>query len=201
MKKEIKIPSMGESVAEATISNIIKPSGSSVRADEEILELETDKVNQLLYAPDSGVLNLTVSVGQKVKIGDVIGYVDTEGKAPAAEAPKPAPKAAEPTKPSEGTSARGMAQDFVSGLQAPSPTPPPRPAAPAPTPAAPTPAAPAPEEKPKRLIIEEGKATRKRMSNLRKVIAQRLVEAKNSTAMLTTFNEIDMSANHGHSHA
>lgn len=56
MKVEVKVPSMGESITEATIANIIKPSGSKVAMDDEILELETDKVNQVLYAPQSGVL-------------------------------------------------------------------------------------------------------------------------------------------------
>ncbi|MBI2743363.1 MAG: dihydrolipoyllysine-residue succinyltransferase [Chlamydiales bacterium] len=187
MKKEIKIPAMGESVNEAIVSNILKPTGSYVKADEEILELETDKVNQVLYAPAAGAVTFTVSAGQTVKIGDVIGYVDTDAKGEAAQAPSApkaeAPKAAAAPAPApkaspEGPSSRIMAQDFVNELKTPAP-------APASTPSF-TPA-PAP-----RIVTEEGVATRKKMSNLRKVIAQRLVEAKNTTAMLTTFNEIDM---------
>lgn len=90
MKVEIKIPVMGESITEAVISNILAPSGSGVRADQEILELETEKVNQVLYAPAAGQITLTVSKEQTVKIGQVIGYVDTEAKV---SAPAPAPAA------------------------------------------------------------------------------------------------------------
>ncbi len=81
MKVEIKIPAMGESVAEATVSKILKPSGSYVKLDEEILELETDKVNQVLHAPQSGQLTLTVNREDTVKIGQVIGFVETDAKA------------------------------------------------------------------------------------------------------------------------
>src|SRR5277367_4708115 len=98
MKIEIKIPSMGESVTEAKVSNILKQSGSSVKEDEEIIELETQKVNQVLYAPKSGVLTLQVSLDETVTIGQVIGHIDTEGASqaaptPAAEKKQPAPAA------------------------------------------------------------------------------------------------------------
>lgn len=162
MKVEIKIPSLGESVSEATISQILKPSGSLVPQDAEILELETDKVNQVLYAPKAGQLQLTVKVGDKVKIGQVIGTVETDVAVPK-EAPPPAVAAAS----ASGPSARKMAGDFLSELK----TPPAPKAAPPPT--------------------KEG---RRRMSALRRTIAQKLVEVKNQTAMLTTFNEVDMTA-------
>lgn len=175
MNIEIKVPAMGESVTEAIISNLIQPSGAVVAREQEIIELETDKVNQVLYAPEAGALFWKVAVGDKVAIGQVIGTINTDAKAPA-PAPAPvtpqvpqAPMASAP--PAEGPSARKMAPEFVAELSAPPPA-----AAPAPT-----------------LAVPEGTATRKKMSNLRKVIAAKLVEAKNSTAMLTTFNEIDMS--------
>ncbi len=191
MKKEIKVPQLGESVSEGVVSNILKPSGSYVRADEEILELETDKVNQVLYAHAAGVLTLTVSPNQSVKTGDVIGSVDTEAKAsvaPPKEEPQKASKAEPAPKPSEGLTSRVMGKEFVAELKTPA-------QAPTPT-AAPTakPPVQAPAEKPARLLVDETKVTRKRMSTLRKVISQKLVEVKNNTAMLTTFNEIDMSA-------
>jgi len=145
MKIEIKIPQMGESIVDCMIGNILKQSGSQVKADEEILELETQKVNQVLSAPESGKLELRVKQGDIVQIGQVIGTIDTEGKGE--EAPKP--KAVE--KPSE---------------KKPEPK----------------------VEKPK------GNETRKKMSPLRRAIAQKLVQVKNETAMLTTFNEVDMSA-------
>ncbi|MGH7198393.1 MAG: biotin/lipoyl-containing protein, partial [Candidatus Omnitrophota bacterium] len=77
MKVEIKIPIFGESVVEATIGAIFKPSGSAVKADDEILELETDKLNQALHAPVSGQIQLTVKTGDVVKVGQTIGTIDT----------------------------------------------------------------------------------------------------------------------------
>jgi 2-oxoglutarate dehydrogenase E2 component (dihydrolipoamide succinyltransferase) len=189
MKVEIKIPAMGESVSEAIVSNILKPSGSFVKLDEEILELETDKVNQVLYAPQNGQLTLTVSKDDKVKIGQVIGFVDTDAKAPAGTPatppsepslakPEPQPptiQAATPTP--SGISARTMMPEFIASIKE-----------------GPKTASPAPKAETPQVRHPEGKVTRKKMSSLRKVIAARLVEAKNNTAMLTTFNEIDMSA-------
>ncbi len=192
MKVEIKIPTMGESVVEAIVSNILKPTGSYVKLDEEILELETDKVNQVLYAPQSGQLTLTVNKEDKVNIGQVIGFVDTDAKAPSAAAaaptpppaaqpaakptePSPAPAAPLPTSAPKGESARVMMPEFVASLKE--------------EPKAPAAKVEAPGPRP-----SDEKSTRKKMSNLRKVIAARLVEAKNTTAMLTTFNEVDMSA-------
>ena len=177
MKVEIKVPPMGESVTEAKVSNIIKPSGSSVKEDEEILELETEKVNQVLYAPKNGLLTLQVSIDQTVKIGDVVGFVDTESQVAVSSSPEPQaekisapPKAAAPS--TQG--AREKVEDFVSSLKQTT---------------TPSPSGPSPAQHPS----SGAPTTRKKMSGLRKVIAQRLVEAKNTTAMLTTFNEIDMS--------
>jgi 2-oxoglutarate dehydrogenase E2 component (dihydrolipoamide succinyltransferase) len=171
MKVEIKVPSMGESVTEAKVSNILKASGSQVKEDEEILELETEKVNQVLYAPKSGVLTLQVSPEETVTIGQVVGFVDTEGQGQAAPPEQPEEKRQVPPSVSK-ESARMTTTDFASSVKEmkETQTPAPQPAIPAAT------------------------AGRKRMSGLRKVIAQRLVEAKNTTAMLTTFNEIDLSA-------
>ncbi len=175
MKVEIKIPAMGETVFEATISRVIKASGSLVRRDEEILELETDKVNQVLYAPQAGQLSLTVNVGDTVKIGQLVGTIDTDAQVPALEPAKPVspPAAPEPTRASTssaGPSARKMAPDVLAEMKAPN--------KPIGTPSAAMPPAPP--------------GDRKRMSSLRRTIAQKLVEVKNTTAMLTTFNEVDM---------
>lgn len=192
MKVEIKIPAMGESISEATVGTIIKASGSKVAADDEILELETDKVNQVLYAPQAGVLTLTVAPEQVVKIGDVIGYVETQAEAAAPETPQltpakgqqkppepkpPVEKKPEPTQSAGG--ARFTKEQFLSDLMEPklaepTQTAPRKAAAPRPTPTG------RPE-------------TRKKMSRVRKVIAERLVESLQTTAMLTTFNEVDMS--------
>jgi len=186
MKSEIKIPAMGESISEATIGNILKPSGSAVRADDELLELETDKVNQVLYASQAGVVTINVKQGDTVKIGQVIGSIDTEAKA-AEAAPKEAPKApkAEPKaeakveqKPVAVSSSdvRKTKEAFVAEVKGQEPQ------LQAAEPSQPAPA-----------LIGERTETRRKMSKIRKVIAERLVNAQHTTAMLTTFNEIDMS--------
>ncbi len=184
MKIEIKIPPMGESVSSAVISRILKPSGSFVRIDEEILELETDKVNQVLYAPQSGQLTLSVKAEDNVEIGQVIGSVETDAKAPLE--PTAAPQVPLPKKPQEpppapptqeGKSARTMLSQFTAEVKA----------------EGSVPIREQPKESPP-LGVPKTKVTRTKMSSLRKVIAKRLVEAKNTTAMLTTFNEVDMSA-------
>lgn len=204
MKLEIKVPAMGESITEATVGSILKPSGSVVAMDDEVLELETDKVNQVLFAPQGGVLSLTVKPEDVVKIGQVIGFIDHDHEqtaapkkevaaqpakavepAKTAETPKTAPKSA-PKTPAEPTSgARLSKEDFVAetavsekaAAAVPAPAPAKRAASVASQPA---PVAPGQRE------------TRKKMTKIRKVIAQRLVESQQNTAMLTTFNEIDM---------
>ncbi|MBS0629968.1 MAG: dihydrolipoyllysine-residue succinyltransferase [Verrucomicrobia bacterium] len=180
MKLEIKVPSAGESVSEATVSQILKANGTYVKTDEEIVELETDKVNQVVYAPGEGILTLTVQVNDVVKIGQIIGSIDTTGKKeekPAAAKPEPTPPPVPTPTPvvqEKGPSARKTSADFVAELGK------------IPEIKTPAPALPKTKE-------EVGKVTRKRMTNLRKTIAERLVAVKNQTAMLTTFNEVDMS--------
>lgn len=187
MKLEIKVPSAGESVSEATVSRLIKENGAFVKADEEIVELETDKVNQVVYSPGEGVLHLDVAVDDVVKIGQVIGSIDTEakGKQEPAPAPKEEAKPVEkaPSPPAkEEKSARVTTEDFAKAVQEPKAPSPPKaePQAPPPTPV--------------RAKVEPAGTTRRRMTGLRKTIAAKLVEAKNQTAMLTTFNEVDMTS-------
>lgn len=197
MQHDIKIPSMGESISEVTIGNILKPSGSYVKADEEILELETDKVNQVLYAPVAGVITLKVKENEVVKIGDIIGAVDDTAAAPKGDAPKakpepkaeatapvasaPAPKKEAPAAaPVPAGNARILKEDFLSDLKTPQAVPT----------AATAPAAPKAKPRPEAGTRE----VRKRMPKIRKVIAERLLESAQTTAMLTTFNEVDMSA-------
>lgn len=190
MKTEVKVPAVGESVTEATVSQILKPSGSFVNKEEEILELETDKVNQVIYAPDSGVIEFQVKVNDKVTIGQVIGFIDTDQKSsfatkpsskPASEKPLSAPLVA-PTEKKEQNSplqassgARVFDDEFLSAKMQESKSISPK----------------VTQEAPK-IAPQEGQQ-RKRMSGLRRTIAQKLVEVKNTTAMLTTFNEVDMS--------
>ncbi len=187
MSDPIRVPEMGESVTSATVATLLKESGSYVKVDEEILELETDKVNQVLYAPADGILTLTVAVGDEVEIGQEIGEIQP-GEAPD-EAPKAAPEEKEKTPPppkvkEEPTpEAKQEAKREVKHGEAirvgveelKKSTPPLK--------------TPPPAERPRKEPIQE----RKKMTKLRKVIAKRLVEVKNETAMLTTFNEADMS--------
>ncbi len=180
MKQEIKVPTMGESISEAVVGRFLIPSGTYVNAGQEIVELETDKVNQVLCAPNAGVVSFAVEESATVKIGQVLGFVDTEAVQPTKSSTKeekvetsqvlaPAPS---PSVSVQG-GARKMAEDFLQGLQKIEK----QPLAPLASP------------------LEEGASvSRKKLSALRKTIASRLVEVKNKTAMLTTFNEIDMSS-------
>lgn len=190
MKQEIKVPAMGESITEATVGQILAPTGSRVDMDDEVLELETDKVNQVLYAPQAGVVTLHVATDDVVAIGHVVGEVDsaaeeTQKEPPAEASAKPAPasepKAVEETlaKPAQAPKpveeapkgVRLSKEAFVQEMLAP-----------------PSAAAPIKEE----TRTGERKETRKRMTKIRRVIAGRLVEAQHTTAMLATFNEVDM---------
>lgn len=199
MKTDIKVPAMGESISEATVGQILKASGSKVAMEDEILELETEKVNQVLYASQAGVVTWKVAAGDVVKIGQVIGAIDSAGVEAAAPPPKPQPKAAEPApqpkaaaapapvkeekKASSAAGARVSREAYFEELMTPEVKQPA--AAPSPAPAS-QPAAAAPA------AVSSGRETRRKMSKIRQVIARRLVEAQQTTAMLTTFNEIDM---------
>lgn len=177
MKVEIKVPSMGESISEATIGEILKPSGSQVKMNDEILELETDKVNQVLYAQQAGTITLTVKQGDSVTIGQIVGTID--GDAQTTQEPPPAPKKEEKpapvTPPSSGPSARIFKEEYLKELENDKPQEPPKSAQ-----AIKTPKSNKPE-------------TRRKMTKIRQVIAKRMVEAQQNAAMLTTFNEVDMS--------
>lgn len=186
MPIEIKVPSLGESVSEATISRIIKTSGSLVHQNDEIIELETDKVNQVLYASQSGQLSLMVKVGDKVRVGQSIGSIDTNivMEQLKNESTPISSKAAESSLSKSSkvptTPVRKMAQESIQSLKDPQPS---------------LEVQSQPESNVsliKSSSNSEGKGQRSKMSSLRKTIAQKLVEVKNTTAMLTTFNEVDM---------
>ncbi|MDO8901788.1 MAG: 2-oxoglutarate dehydrogenase complex dihydrolipoyllysine-residue succinyltransferase [Phenylobacterium sp.] len=210
---DIMTPALGESVTEATVARWTKKAGDAVRKDEILVELETDKVSLEVAAPADGVLSeILAGEGDTVEPGTVLGKM-SEGAAaapakaeapkaeakpePTAEAPKaeaPAPKAdaPKPAAPSaqriatensldlskvggSGKDGRVTKGDAIAALEA---------RANAPAPAA-APAAP-------RELHE--REERVRMTRLRQTIARRLKEAQNNAAMLTTFNEVDMSA-------
>jgi 2-oxoglutarate dehydrogenase E2 component (dihydrolipoamide succinyltransferase) len=213
MSVDIVVPTLGESVTEATIARWLKQPGEAVAADEPLVELETDKVTVEIPSPQAGVLaDLQFGEGDNVEVGALLARI-MEGNG-AAAAPAPAPKAAAPAAApapmpaapagdalaSAGPAAKKAAADLGIPAAAIQPTgrdgratkadvnaaaSAPAPIAPAAAPAA-APAVEAPAAGGNR--SEE----RVRMSRLRKTIAARLKNAQNTAAMLTTFNEVDM---------
>ena len=237
---DIKVPALGESVTEATVAKWFKSVGEAVKADEPLVELETDKVTLEVPAASAGVLSeILVPSGGNVEVGATLGRI-TDGVAKPAEAKpaiassvrvelvetrtgvgsqrdptrsdfdklspngigaKPAELPPQPPSvrklvvekqldaaaiPATGKDGRLTKGDVLAHLDAkpsPAPTPALAQAAPAPAPAA-KPPAPKPA----------GREERVRMSRLRRRIAERLKEAQNTAAMLTTFNEADMGA-------
>ena len=182
-KTDIKVPSAGESVTEATISNFIKQHGEVVNLDEHLFEIETDKASMPVPSPDSGKIEWTVKPGDVVKVGQVIGTIDNsfspsknEVKPELKPELKPESKPAAPPAPNPklvDSGIRKSADQFLTENE--------RPSQPQVTSYIPKPEV-------------AGRTTRKKMTKLRRIIAQKLVEVKNQTAMLTTFNEVDMSA-------
>ncbi|QDA60452.1 2-oxoglutarate dehydrogenase complex dihydrolipoyllysine-residue succinyltransferase [Hymenobacter jejuensis] len=215
--KEMIIPSVGESITEVTVAKWLKPDGAQVAQDEIIAELESDKATFELPAEASGTLRHAVAEGQTIAIGSVIARIEggngAASAAPAAPAVAPAASAPQTASASASTSTsyatgtpspaagkildeKGIAASNVQGsgrdgritkedaLNAQA-----RPAAPA----APAPAAaPAAQAAPAPAASGNRNQRRERMSNLRKTVARRLVSVKNETAMLTTFNEVNM---------
>jgi 2-oxoglutarate dehydrogenase E2 component (dihydrolipoamide succinyltransferase) len=176
MPSDIKIPALGESIAGGQIAKWHFKEGDHVKTGDVLLTLETDKVAAEVTAEASGALHIGKQAGEDVEVGGVVGSIDESAAAPAAkaEAPKPAPAAAAPAPAAKAEAEKhANVTDFK---VVPKPE-----AAPAPAPAAK--AAPAPE----------GRVTRKKMSPLRKKIAEQLVSAQRNAAILTTFNECDMS--------
>ena len=214
-KTDIKVPSVGESVTEGVLSRWIKKSGDYVKSGEALFELETDKAAQEVPAPASGVLTASVKEGTTVNIGSVVGTIDTSVAAPAGSPAAGAVAGAGAA--AAATAATGAASAHLSpavayqvaekGVDVASVTPtgpggritkgdvlaaaesksaaPATPSAPAPAPAT-APAAPV-------ALSAERAATRQKMPTIRQRIAQRLVEAQQTAAILTTFNEVDMS--------
>lgn len=175
MTVEIRVPALGESLTTATVARWLKKSGDYVQHDETIVELETDKVSVEVTAPSAGRLEDCVAVGTEVEIGGLLGAVDETAEAPVA-APASAPVAEAPAAP-----------------PAPEPAPA-RVAPPAPEKPKPAAVAPSPQLSSPKLSSHEARERRVPMSRLRQTIARNLKAAQNTAAILTTFNEIDMSA-------
>jgi 2-oxoglutarate dehydrogenase E2 component (dihydrolipoamide succinyltransferase) len=213
MAADITVPTLGESVTTATIARWIKKAGETVAADEAVVELETDKVTVEVNAPEAGVIEVVAEEGAEVEVGALLGRIGAAGA-------QPAPKAEEPKKAAPSNPA--VATPGVNP-PTPAPGPVARPAAlpaaakmieeqnlsasaisgtakdgriskgdvlafvnkPAVTPA------PAAAKGPR---APDAREERVKMTRLRKTIASRLKDAQNTAAMLTTFNEVDMSA-------
>jgi len=171
MKVEVKIPSVGESITSGVLSIWHKKDGEQVAADELLFTLETDKVSQEVNAPAAGVVSTKVAEGTEVKIGQLVAEIDpaATGTAPAA------PTTPAPTPAATPVAAPTPAPVVAAPKSSPAPTPTPVLATPAPT-------------------SSDSRAVRKKMTPLRRKIAAQLVKAQHTAAILTTFNECDMSA-------
>ncbi|MDH4742876.1 2-oxoglutarate dehydrogenase complex dihydrolipoyllysine-residue succinyltransferase [Sphingomonas sp. CBMAI 2297] len=205
---DVKVPTLGESITEATLGEWLKNPGDPVQLDEPIASLETDKVSVEVGSPVAGVMGeQLVKVGDTVEVGAVIAVVSEGGAATApspapaaAPAPAPAPAAAPATEaaalspsvrravletgvdPStvQGTGKDGrLTKDDVIAAAS---------AKPAPA------ATPAPAAAPAASSANGRKEERVKMTRLRQTVAKRLKEAQNTAAMLTTFNDVDMTA-------
>jgi 2-oxoglutarate dehydrogenase E2 component (dihydrolipoamide succinyltransferase) len=234
MATEIRVPALGESITEAIVGKWFKNAGDAVKADEPLVELETDKVTVEVPAPASGVLGEIKFVqGQTVAVGALLGAISNAGAAaapkaadkpaPAPAAAKPAPAAAKndaangemPPSPAArkklaeagidasdvaGSGKRGqiLKEDVPAGKPK---APEPESEQPAPAPASAPPArglAPVPvpvqQLRVPSAANDAAREERVRMTRLRQTIAQRLKDAQNTAAILTTFNDVDMSA-------
>jgi 2-oxoglutarate dehydrogenase E2 component (dihydrolipoamide succinyltransferase) len=213
---DIRVPTLGESVTEATVGKWFKQPGDAVAVDEPLVELETDKVTLEVPAPAAGILGeIAAKNGETVGVGAILGMIQDGAGAvakPAATKPAEAPKPAESAKPAPsvvpaaspmpappsvrkmgaesgvdpagvaGSGVRGQVTkgDMMAAIER---------AASAPTPvSAPVQMrAPSPPD-------DASREERVKMTRLRQTIARRLKDAQNTAAMLTTYNEVDMSA-------
>ena len=222
MSVQIVVPEVGESIVEARVARWMKSAGDFVTLGEPIVELETDKVNLEVPAPAAGVLSrIDHAAGADVKIGEVIGIIDEGAVAPAPIGAAAAPAVATATsaetdrtratptakKAAEqndvnlaavkgtGVGGRVTKKDVEEAAQggAPAKAAPAAPPVPAPAPAPTQPSAPA-TVRPAAAVPGDRTEERIRMSKRRATIARRLLEAQSTAAMLSTFNEVDMSA-------
>ncbi|MEZ4897683.1 MAG: 2-oxoglutarate dehydrogenase complex dihydrolipoyllysine-residue succinyltransferase [Saprospiraceae bacterium] len=217
---DVKVPAIGESITEVTLANWLKPNGSVVKMDEPLCEFESDKATLELPAEAAGKLEWVAQEGDDLEIGALVARIDTsvsaeespsspdETPAPqpkekdseeTPETPAPAPqtnyatghpspaaaktlreKGVDPaTVTGTGKDGRITKEDASKAQPAPAAAPTKEPAKATPTPAS---------------TSLSRNVERKKMSRMRRTIARRLVAAKNETAMLTTFNEVDMTA-------
>jgi 2-oxoglutarate dehydrogenase E2 component (dihydrolipoamide succinyltransferase) len=238
MTIEIKVPALGESVTEATVGQWFKKPGEAVKADEPLVELETDKVTVEVPAPATGVLaDIKVEQGATVGIGSVLGSINEGAGAaakptasqPAASAPAARAPAAPPPRPTQaatpagnggvppapaarkmmeekglaeadvqGSGRRGqiLKEDVAAAAAKPASATAGAASASAAAPSAMTTTVPVPLTQVRAPSVpnDAAREERVRMTRLRQTIARRLKDAQNTAAMLTTFNDVDMSA-------
>lgn len=190
--KAIKLPSMGESITSGTVQSWLKKEGDYVKADEVVVVIESDKLSQEIRSPEAGLIaKLHAPIGQEVNIGGELFSVDTDQKPPAGQPEaKAAPKPAVPHSEAPKIDKPKPAESKPTAVPAPLP------------PQAETHTSPKTSEMPKKPAVavkpsapasDERKETRERMSKMRQRIATRLKDAQNTAAMLTTFQDCDMS--------
>lgn len=202
MALEMKVPSPGESITEVEIAQWLVEDGDYVEKDQAIAEVDSDKATLELPAEASGIITLKAEEGDVVEVGGVVCLIDTDAAKPASDAKEEAPKKKEEVKEEKKEEAPKKETTYATGT---------------PSPAANKilqekgvkPAAVSGTGKDGRITKEDAvkavpsmgspvasgsrNSTSKRMSMLRRRVAERLVSVKNETAMLTTFNEVDMS--------
>ncbi|MCH9617179.1 MAG: Dihydrolipoyllysine-residue succinyltransferase component of 2-oxoglutarate dehydrogenase complex [Chlamydiia bacterium] len=193
-KIEVKVPSVGESVTEVILGQLMVESGAFVQEDISICELESDKASVEVPAPKSGVITFTKKQGDTLAVGEAFAVIDTQGKgkehAPVDadtkdEAPKPVEKVVDKVEQKQETSGgiRESLDEHIKQVEQKQEVV-----------AASVAKESSVKESSKKQIPESGETERKKMPKIRTIIAKRLVGVKNETAMLTTFNEVDMSA-------
>ena len=196
---EIKVPTVGESISEVSLAKWLKKDGQWVERDEVLAEIESEKATFEINAEQAGLLKIIANEGDTLGIGDIVCSIDDKAERPAdlpkevkAEQPAKATKSSEPATKADvkaspvaaaiiadkkvdakgiaasGTGGKILKQDVLDALSNPG-------------------------RKPGAELFSRNERKEK-MTQLRKTVSRRLVEAKNTTAMLTTFNEVDMSA-------
>jgi 2-oxoglutarate dehydrogenase E2 component (dihydrolipoamide succinyltransferase) len=189
---DVKIPAVGESITSGVISSWHKKDGESVAEGEVLLTLETDKVSTEITAEKAGILKIKAEEGAEVKIGEIVATIEEAGAASAPAPAAPAPVAEPTPAPAKKKAAKSEEAKPAEPVPAPAPV-----AAPVQE------AAPALPEVSSQVLTapsssapagSEDRVTRKKLSPLRRKIATQLVLAQQTAAILTTFNECDMSA-------
>ena len=221
MSTEVKIPAVGESITSGVLSGWLKQNGDPVLDGEPIFSLETDKISTEVPAPASGTLQIMVAAGEEVKIGQIVAMIDAAAGTSKPETKEAAPTATVIASPKReeaaqqesaltpavrrlvaeekiplaevtGTGKHGQVtkEDLINYLERPAQkeTEEPKPALKA------TPLVESKEAASSVLAATDGRSVRRKMSPLRKKIAAQLVMAQQNAAMLTTFNECDMTA-------